>query len=241
LQVVKSRDRVEKGTKIDYQIQLVREFIQQLPFELTGAQKRVTNEILANLKSAWHMNRLLQGDVGSGKTVVAAIAMYATITSGHQAALMAPTEILAEQHANNLIKFFANFDVKIGLLVGGMRKKVRNELLEAVKAGEIDIVIGTHALIQDDVEFKNLGLAIIDEQHRFGVNQRQKLRQKGANPDILAMTATPIPRTLAITAYGDMDVSIIDQLPAGRKPVVTKWLKKGEWDKVLALMEHEFK
>ena len=187
------------------------------------------------------MNRLLQGDVGSGKTVVAAIAMYATITSGHQAALMAPTEILAEQHANNLIKFFANFDVKIGLLVGGMRKKVRNELLEAVKAGEIDIVIGTHALIQDDVEFKNLGLAIIDEQHRFGVNQRQKLRQKGANPDILAMTATPIPRTLAITAYGDMDVSIIDQLPAGRKPVVTKWLKKGEWDKVLALMEHEFK
>ncbi len=184
---------------------------------------------------------VLQGDVGSGKTVVAAIAMYATITSGHQAALMAPTEILAEQHANNLIKFFANFDVKIGLLVGGMRKKVRNELLEAVKAGEIDIVIGTHALIQDDVEFKNLGLAIIDEQHRFGVSQRQKLRQKGANPDILAMTATPIPRTLAITAYGDMDVSIIDQLPAGRKPVVTKWLKKGEWDKVLALMEHEFK
>ncbi|NSJ05554.1 DEAD/DEAH box helicase, partial [[Clostridium] scindens] len=166
------------------------------------AQKRVTNEILANLKSAWHMNRLLQGDVGSGKTVVAAIAMYATITSGHQAALMAPTEILAEQHANNLIKFFANFDVKIGLLVGGMRKKVRNELLEAVKAGEIDIVIGTHALIQDNVEFNNLGLAIIDEQHRFGVNQRQKLRQKGANPDILAMTATPIPRTLAITAFG---------------------------------------
>ncbi|KRN95253.1 ATP-dependent DNA helicase RecG [Pediococcus stilesii] len=241
LQIVKSRNRDENGIAIDYQINLIRDFIQQLPFELTDAQKRVTNEILANLKSPAHMNRLLQGDVGSGKTVVAAIAMYATLTAGMQATLMAPTEILAEQHANNLAKFFKNFDVKIGLLVGGIRKKVRDEMLQQIKDGDIDIVVGTHAIIQKDVEFNNLGLGIIDEQHRFGVHQRQLLREKGVAPDILAMTATPIPRTLAITTYGDMDVSIIDQSPAGRKKVITSWVKKGEWDKVLEFMTREFK
>ncbi|MGY1576482.1 ATP-dependent DNA helicase RecG [Pediococcus pentosaceus] len=240
LQLVKSRERIENGTAIKYQIQLVREFIQQLPFELTDAQKRVTNEILANLKSPAHMNRLLQGDVGSGKTVVAAIAMYATLTAGMQATLMAPTEILAEQHANNLSRFFEKLDVKIALLVGGIRKKIRDEMLAEIKNGEIDIVVGTHAIIQEDVQFKNLGLGIIDEQHRFGVHQRQLLREKGAAPDILAMTATPIPRTLAITTYGDMDVSIIDQAPAGRKPIITKWVKRGEWEKVLAFMTKEF-
>lgn len=240
LQLVKSRERIENGTAIKYQIQLVREFIQQLPFELTDAQKRVTNEILANLKSPTHMNRLLQGDVGSGKTVVAAIAMYATLTAGMQATLMAPTEILAEQHANNLSRFFEKLDVKIALLVGGIRKKIRDEMLAEIKNGEIDIVVGTHAIIQEDVQFKNLGLGIIDEQHRFGVHQRQLLREKGAAPDILAMTATPIPRTLAITTYGDMDVSIIDQAPAGRKPIITKWVKRGEWEKVLAFMTKEF-
>lgn len=241
LQIVKSRNRDENGIAIDYQINLIRDFIQQLPFELTDAQKRVTNEILANLKSPAHMNRLLQGDVGSGKTVVAAIAMYATLTAGMQATLMAPTEILAEQHANNLAKFFKNFDVKIGLLVGGIRKKVRDEMLQQIKDGDIDIVVGTHAIIQKDVEFNNLGLGIIDEQHRFGVHQRQLLREKGVAPDILAMTATPIPRTLAITTYGDMDVSIIDQSPAGRKKVITSWVKKGEWNKVLEFMTREFK
>ena len=203
-------------------------------------KKRVTNEILANLKSPAHMNRLLQGDVGSGKTVVAAIAMYATLTAGMQATLMAPTEILAEQHANNLSRFFEKLDVKIALLVGGIRKKIRDEMLAEIKNGEIDIVVGTHAIIQEDVQFKNLGLGIIDEQHRFGVHQRQLLREKGAAPDILAMTATPIPRTLAITTYGDMDVSIIDQAPAGRKPIITKWVKRGEWEKVLAFMTKEF-
>lgn len=240
LQLVKSRERIENGTAIKYQIQLVRAFIQKLPFELTDAQKRVTNEILANLKSPAHMNRLLQGDVGSGKTVVAAIAMYATLTAGMQATLMAPTEILAEQHANNLSRFFEKLDVKIALLVGGIRKKIRDEMLAEIKNGEIDIVVGTHAIIQEDVQFKNLGLGIIDEQHRFGVHQRQLLREKGAAPDILAMTATPIPRTLAITTYGDMDVSIIDQAPAGRKPIITKWVKRGEWEKVLAFMTKEF-
>lgn len=241
LQIVKSRNRDENGIAVDYQIDLIRDFIQQLPFELTDAQKRVTNEILANLKSPSHMNRLLQGDVGSGKTVVAAIAMYATITAGMQATLMAPTEILAEQHANNLANFFKNLDVKIALLVGGIRKKVRDEMLQEIRDGDIDIVVGTHAIIQKDVEFNRLGLGIIDEQHRFGVHQRQLLREKGMAPDILAMTATPIPRTLAITTYGDMDVSIIDQSPSGRKSVITKWVKKGEWDQVLKFMMREFK
>lgn len=241
LQWMKQRDKSSDGIPLDYDVNVIKDFMQHLPFSLTGAQLRVTKEILRDMNNPVHMNRLLQGDVGSGKTVVAAIAMYAAVTAGKQAVLMAPTEILAEQHANNLIQFFKGTGVTVGLLVGGTKKKVRDALLEKVNAGLVNIVVGTHALIQGDVEFKDLGLVITDEQHRFGVKQRKMLREKGQNPDTLAMTATPIPRTLAITTYGEMDVSIIDQLPSGRKTIKTTWLKGGEWNKVLGFMLKEFK
>ncbi|WP_301009536.1 ATP-dependent DNA helicase RecG, partial [Ligilactobacillus agilis] len=197
-------------------------------FELTAAQKRVVNEICADMRRPAHMNRLLQGDVGSGKTIIAAIAMYAAVTAGYQATLMAPTEILAQQHADKLADLFEPLGVNVALLTSttSNKAKLRQELLAHLAKGEIDILIGTHALIQADVEFAKLGLVVTDEQHRFGVNQRKDLRQKGAKPDVLAMTATPIPRTLALTAYGEMDVSIIDELPAGRKPIKTSWVRK---------------
>lgn len=240
LQIMKERDHQENGISINYDSALVTKLVSDLPFKLTDAQIRVIKEILSDIKSDTHMNRLLQGDVGSGKTVVAAVAMYAVVTNQKQAVLMAPTEILAEQHANNLANFFKGYDVNIALLVGGMRKKARDSTLANIKNGSVDIIVGTHALIQDDVEFKDVGLVITDEQHRFGVHQRQLLREKGVNPDVLAMTATPIPRTLAITSYGEMDVSIIDQLPAGRKAIRTSWVKHGEWDKVLRFLAKQF-
>ncbi len=225
LQAIRRVHQHEDGTRILYHNDEVKQFIAGLPFELTDAQKRVVNEICRDLRLPYQMNRLLQGDVGSGKTVVAAIAIYATITAGYQAALMAPTEILASQHAEKLAKVFAGTHVHVGLLTGSLTTKQHRELLTAIKRGDINLIIGTHALIQNDVEYANLGLVITDEQHRFGVNQRQQLREKGEHPDVLAMTATPIPRTLAITAYGEMDVSVIDQLPAGRKPIQTKWIQ----------------
>ncbi|WP_412988131.1 ATP-dependent DNA helicase RecG [Pediococcus siamensis] len=242
LQVLKKRDQTENGIAIQYKLDKIKRFIADLPYELTDAQKRVVNEICADLKRPIRMNRLLQGDVGSGKTVVAAIVMYAAITAGYQAALMAPTEILAEQHANNLTKIFAGTDVNIGLLTGssGSKTKARRALLEGIADGDINLVIGTHALIQDDVNFKKLGLVIIDEQHRFGVKQRETLRKKGQNVDVLAMTATPIPRTLAITAYGEMDVSIIDQMPNGRKPVLTSWVKNSQVKGMLDFVKKQF-
>lgn len=183
------------------------------------------------------MNRLLQGDVGSGKTIVAAIAIYATVIAGYQAALMAPTEILANQHAAKLSKIFDGTHVHVGLLTGSMTTKEHRLFLEKVQSGEINLIIGTHALIQDQVHFANLGLAIIDEQHRFGVNQRQLLREKGEHPDVLAMTATPIPRTLAITTYGEMDVSVIDEMPQGRLPVKTTWLKSDQSEQALNFLK----
>ncbi|MHA8262933.1 ATP-dependent DNA helicase RecG [Lactobacillaceae bacterium Melli_B3] len=225
MQLLKLRDHHFMGTRINYDDQAISKFVDSLAFRLTGAQQRVSNEILQNMKSDAQMNRLLQGDVGSGKTIVAALAIYAAITSGYQAALMVPTEILAEQHANSLAQIFADFPVHIALLTGDTKPAVRRELLPRIQSGELNLVIGTHALIQDEVQFDQLGLAIIDEQHRFGVNQRAALRKKGDNPNVLAMTATPIPRTLQITAYGEMDVSIINELPAGRKPVITNWIK----------------
>lgn len=190
-----------------------------LPFALTQAQEKSLQEILTDMKSDHHMNRLLQG-CGSGKTVVAGLAMFAAVTAGYQAALMVPTEILAEQHFESLQNLFPN--VKLALLTGSLKAAEKREVLETIAKGEADLIIGTHALIQDGVEYARLGLIIIDEQHRFGVGQRRILREKGDNPDVLMMTATPIPRTLAITAFGDMDVSIIDQMPAGRKPIVTR-------------------
>ena len=224
LQMAKAQDKNNHGLVIEYNNEKLKQFISKLPFELTNDQKRVVNEICFDLKRPIHMNRLLQGDVGSGKTIVAAIAMYAAITGGYQAALMAPTEILAEQHAKNLAEIFADCPVNIVLMTGSLKSKIRKNNLLNIKNGEFNLIIGTHALISDDVEYHNLGLVIIDEQHRFGVEQRKALRQKGMNPDILSMTATPIPRTLQITAYGEMDVSLIKHLPAGRKPIQTRWL-----------------
>ena len=212
-----------------------------LPFSLTNAQMRVLREITADLTSPYRMNRLLQGDVGSGKTAVAAIALYAAILSGYQGALMVPTEILAEQHADSLVSLFANEDVNIALLTSSVKGKRRRELLERLALGEIDILVGTHALIQDEVEFKALSLVITDEQHRFGVDQRKKLRNKGQDPDVLFMTATPIPRTLAITVFGEMDVSVIDEMPAGRKQIETYWVKHDMLERILAFIEKELK
>ncbi|KKI92680.1 ATP-dependent DNA helicase [Bacillus sp. SA1-12] len=214
-------------------------FIHALPFPLTNAQTRVINEIITDMQSPYRMNRLLQGDVGSGKTVVAAIAIYAAVLSGYQGALMVPTEILAEQHAESLLTIFEPFNVNVALLTSSVKGKKRRELLEKVKNNEIQLLVGTHALIQDDIEFHRLGLVITDEQHRFGVEQRRMLREKGENTDVLFMTATPIPRTLAITAFGEMDVSVIDELPAGRKAIETYWVKPSMLERILAFIEKE--
>ncbi|MBM7543473.1 ATP-dependent DNA helicase RecG [Weissella beninensis] len=237
LQLIKLTKTKKNGRIINYDNLAVKDFIAKLPFELTTAQKKVVNEIAYDLKRPIHMNRLLQGDVGSGKTVVAVIEAYATITANMQVAIMAPTEILAQQHAKSFGNFFAKSnDIRVELLTSATKTKERRQILADLLTGEIDVIIGTHALIQNDIEFHNLGLAIIDEQHRFGVKQRAILREKGMNPDILAMTATPIPRTLAITAYGEMDVSLIDELPAGRQPIKTKWLKNEDFEQAIEFM-----
>jgi ATP-dependent DNA helicase RecG len=196
---------------------------EHLPFVLTDAQKKVIKEIYADLKSGKQMNRLLQGDVGSGKTIVAFICMLVVIGSDAQCALMAPTEILAQQHYNNLKKYADKMRLPIGLLTGSTKKSDRKIIHQMLREGTLKVLIGTHALLEEEVKFNNLGLSIIDEQHRFGVAQRSKLWQKNVNryPHILVMTATPIPRTLAMTLYGDLDISVIDQLPAGRKPIKT--------------------
>ena len=228
-----------KGIKLQFSEELLNRFINHLPFPLTSAQNRVVTEILEDLTSPFRMNRLLQGDVGSGKTVVAAIGLYAGVLAGTQGALMVPTEILAEQHVDSLKDLFKDFDVNIELLTSSVKGKRRKELLAKLSSGEIDILVGTHALIQAEVEFKKLGLVITDEQHRFGVGQRRILREKGGNPDVLFMTATPIPRTLAITVFGEMDVSIIDELPAGRKSIETYWAKHDMLDRILTFIEKE--
>lgn len=212
---------------------------QILPFELTSAQKRVIKEILADMSRPVCMNRLLQGDVGSGKTAVAIAAMLVAVRNGYQAALMAPTEILAEQHylgISRMLESLGALGIRVDLLKGSLRSKWRGEVLGRIKSGETQIAVGTHALIQEGVEFRKLGLVIVDEQHRFGVMQRAALMEKGLTPDILVMTATPIPRTLTLTLYGDLDVSIIDELPPGRKPVRTHWKQIGERRKVYAAL-----
>ena len=197
-------------------------FSKNLKFELTGAQKRVMHEIQADMNTGRQMNRLVQGDVGSGKTLVALMAMLIAVDNGFQACMMAPTEILAEQHLATIQEFLKGLDVKVELLTGIVKGKKRKEVLEQLVTGEIDILVGTHALIEETVQFKNIGLAVVDEQHRFGVAQRAKLWAKNENPPhILVMTATPIPRTLAMTIYGDLAVSVIDELPPGRKPIQT--------------------
>ncbi|MBO8159454.1 ATP-dependent DNA helicase RecG [Thermosyntropha sp.] len=220
---------------------LVKRITENLTFDLTSAQQRVIEEIFADMEAEKQMNRLLQGDVGAGKTVVAALAMAKAVSSGYQAAIMAPTEILAEQHYKSILKFFKGADVVIALLTGSTGNAQRRIILEALSQGKIDIIIGTHALIQEDVFFDRLGLVIIDEQHRFGVKQRTLLSQKGDFPDILVMTATPIPRTLALTLYGDLELSVIDELPPGRKPVKTIYIKESFRDRLYDFIKEELK
>lgn len=200
---------------------LVYKFINSLPFELTGGQKRAVNEILNDLNSNIPMARLLQGDVGSGKTVVAAIMLLAAVENGYQGAIMAPTEILAQQHYNNMQKWLTPLGLSVGLFLGSQGKKVREKFRTDLRNGQMNVAVGTHALIQDDVDFNNLGAIVVDEQHRFGVKQRNVLKKKSQNPQMLTMTATPIPRTLALTVHGDLDLTVIDELPKGRKPIKT--------------------
>ncbi len=216
---------------------LVRQFIDNLPFELTDGQKKAVNEILADMTSEEPMQRLLQGDVGSGKTVVATIMLLAAVENGYQGAIMAPTEILAQQHYNNLTQWLTPMGLSVGLFLGSQGKKVRSEMLTNLKNGQMHIAVGTHALIQDTVDFANLGAVVVDEQHRFGVKQRNILRKKSHNPQMLTMTATPIPRTLALTVHGDLDLTIIDELPKGRLPIKTSLTTshRGVYD----LIKHE--
>jgi ATP-dependent DNA helicase RecG len=229
----------EKGIAFKINESLIEEFKKALPFKLTGAQERVLREIVQDMSKPEPMNRLVQGDVGSGKTVVAAAAAFFAARGGYQSAVMAPTEILANQHFKKFKEFLAPYGIRVGLLTGSMSKKQKESIYRAIKEGFLEVVVGTHALIQESVEFKNLGLVIIDEQHRFGVKQRVELKKKGELPDVLVMTATPIPRTLAMTAYGDLDVSVIDELPAGRKPVKTKILFEDEREKLVDFLKKE--
>ena len=197
------------------------DIINDLPFNLTNAQLRVLQEIENDMEKDKSMNRLLQGDVGSGKTIVSIIAAYKAVKSGYQAAIMAPTSILASQHLESFTEILEKYNIRCELLISSITKKKKEEILEKLKNGEIDVLIGTHAILEDNVIFKNLGLVVTDEQHRFGVRQRSKIASKGKNPDVLVMTATPIPRTLALILYGDLDISIIDELPPNRKKIDT--------------------
>ncbi|MCI8411485.1 MAG: ATP-dependent DNA helicase RecG [Clostridia bacterium] len=240
LELKNSYIKEEKGIKYSKDVKMS-DIINKLPFTLTKAQLRVIEEIDNNMESENNMNRLLQGDVGSGKTVVAMCAAYKAVKCGYQAAIMAPTAILAIQHLENFKKIFDEFNIRCELLISGMTKKKKEELLQRLKNGEIDILIGTHAIIEDNVEFKNLGLVVTDEQHRFGVKQRTKIAEKGQNPDVLVMTATPIPRTLALILYGDLDISIIDELPPNRKKIDTLAVKKNMTDRINNFIKEQVK
>ncbi|WP_018922591.1 ATP-dependent DNA helicase RecG [Salsuginibacillus kocurii] len=235
----KKQKQEEPGTPLKFEESLLRAFIAELPFSLTSAQQQVIRDILADMALPARMNRLLQGDVGSGKTVVAMIAMYAAVIAGKQAAFMVPTSILAEQHAKEIEERLTPYGIRTSLLTGGRTEKQRKETYQQLAGGEIDIIIGTHALIQPEVPFRDLGLVITDEQHRFGVKQRRTLRDKGQHPDILFMTATPIPRTLSISVFGDMDVSKLNELPAGRKPIETYWAKPAMLERIVRFLDKE--
>ena len=228
----------ENGIQFDKNVH-VEDVIKTLPFELTNAQKRVIEEIDKNAESDKPMNRLLQGDVGSGKTIVSVIAAYKAVKSGYQVAIMAPTAILASQHLANFEKTLTQFGIKCELLISSITKKKKQEILERLEKGEIDILIGTHAILEDNVVFKNLGLVVTDEQHRFGVKQRAKIASKGKNPDVIIMSATPIPRTLALILYGDLDISIIDELPPNRKTIDTFAVTKELEDRVNAFVKKQ--
>ena len=235
----KTNREVEEGYACQEDRELIKAFIDLLPFTLTGAQQRVWEEISADMGEEKPMYRLLQGDVGSGKTVVATLSLIKGIENGLQGALMAPTEILAEQHYLSLKDWFHQLDLKVELLTGSLKKGERRELLADLEAGEIDVLIGTHALIQDEVKFNKLGVIIIDEQHRFGVHQREQLAKKGLHPHVLVMTATPIPRSLALTVYGNLDLSVIDEMPPGRKPIKTVFRKPGVRAKIYPFVREQ--
>jgi len=230
---------LEKGISFSVRGNFLEEFEALLPFPLTGAQKRVIEEIKIDMAKPYPMHRLIQGDVGSGKTIVAFAAALIAIENNYQAAIMAPTEILAEQHFFTLRQLAIKKGINVAYLFSRMKKSLRNEVYKNIKSGKIDLIVGTHAIIQEGVEFARLGLGIIDEQHRFGVIQRATLKKKGESPDILVMTATPIPRTLAMTVYGDLDISIIDEMPPGRKPVKTKVIHERERPKVYEYIAQE--
>ena len=229
-----------KSVKINIKSEgLVQKFISNLPFELTNAQKNAVKEIITDLNSEKPMQRLLQGDVGSGKTVVACIMLLSAIENGYQGALMAPTEILARQHYENFVKWLSPYNINVGLFVGSNKTKLRKQIETDLINGQIHIAIGTHALVQENIEFNNLGAIVIDEQHRFGVKQRTKLRAKGNVPQVLTMTATPIPRTLSLTLHGDLDLSIIDEMPQGRKPIKTELISSALRRKAYSLIKKE--
>ena len=232
LGILKNRFIIENSNSKNYEVEgkkeKVREFLSQLTFNLTNAQKKVIKEIYDEISNGKIVNRLIQGDVGSGKTVVAMVMLIYMAENGYQGALMAPTEILANQHYLGIKERLEKIGLRVELLTSSIKGKKKNEILEGIASGEIDIVIGTHSLIEDDVVFKKLGLIVIDEQHRFGVNQRNKLREKGFLGNLLVMSATPIPRSLALSIYGDLDLSIIDELPPGRTPIKTKWIANDE-------------
>ena len=232
LGILKNRFIIENSNSKNYEVEgkkeKVREFLSQLTFNLTNAQKKVIKEIYDEISNGKIVNRLIQGDVGSGKTVVAMVMLIYMAENGYQGALMAPTEILANQHYLGIKERLEKIGLRVELLTSSIKGKKKNEILEGIANGDVDIVIGTHSLIEDDVIFKKLGLIVIDEQHRFGVNQRNKLREKGFLGNLLVMSATPIPRSLALSIYGDLDLSIIDELPPGRTPIKTKWIASDE-------------
>jgi ATP-dependent DNA helicase RecG len=237
--IKKSVRILEKGISFITQVSLLDKFFSSLPFSLTAAQKRVTEEILADMAKVTAMNRLLQGDVGSGKTVVSMAAMIIACANNYQAALMAPTEILAKQHYRSFQGWATKLGLKVVMLTGSRNATERKEALDQINSASANIIIGTHALIQEDVDFHKLGLVVIDEQHRFGVMQRATLRNKGIDADVLVMTATPIPRTLAMTVYGDLDVSVIDEMPPGKQPISTTVLGENKRDKVYTIIAKE--
>ena len=241
LQIRQSERQITQGDYVVHKekTDLIKQLMAHLPFKLTYAQKKVIKEIFTDMESPFPMNRLLQGDVGAGKTVVAALAMAKAVASGFKAAIMAPTEILAGQHFNALERFFSGYNVTVARLTGGTSIAERRLILEAVRNGEIDLLVGTHALIQDDVIFNCLGLVVIDEQHRFGVRQRAALSDKGNSPDVLVMTATPIPRTLALTVYGDLSLSVINELPPGRKPIKTYFISPKQRQRVYQFIHEQ--
>lgn len=239
LAMQKSGLQKDKAPPFKAKYRLMNQLQESLCFELTGAQKNSLKDICIDLCKAYPMHRLVQGDVGSGKTLVALLSACVAIENSYQVAMMAPTEILASQHFKNAQKFLEPLGLRISLLTGFMTNKQKEQTIEALKAGEVDLCVGTHALIQNTVEFKNLGLVIVDEQHRFGVEQRKSLKQKGRFPHFLVMTATPIPRTLAMTVYGDLDVSIIDELPSGRIPIVTRVVYDSKRQKVMQFLAEQ--